>query len=111
MNAALPTFSDEAVVRNRIALLGIAGSFLAALSGISQSRLSLAFAGQRSFTLEEGKTLRELTARLVELKDAAGIFPLALHDAKAVRRLLNRMDERQIDAEQVRVAVQTLFGE
>src|SRR6266478_2595272 len=110
MSAALPTFSAEAIVRDRIALLDTSASFLAALAGIPQSRLSLALNGTRSLGAEEGERLKDLTVKLIELRDACGIFPLALHNAKAVRRLLDRMDERSITPEQVRDAVQVLFG-
>src|SRR5229473_7843556 len=76
MNAALPTFSAEAIVRDRIALLDTSASFLAALAGIPQSRLSLALNGTRSLGAEDGERLKALTIKLIELRDACGIFPL-----------------------------------
>ena len=110
MGAALPTFSDEAIVRDRLALMEASASFLAALAQIPQSRISLALSGNRSLSREDGAKLKALTARLIELRDACGIVPLALHDAKAVRSLLDRMDQKEIGTEQVRLAFQTLFG-
>ncbi len=111
MSIALPTFSAEAIVRERIASLDTSASFLAALAGIPQSRLSLALNGTRSLGAEDGEKLKEITARLIDLREACGVFPLALHNAKAVRRLLDRMEERDITTSMVREKIVELFGD
>jgi hypothetical protein len=111
MNAALPKFSDEAVVRDRCAFLETSGSFLAALAGIPQSRISQAFNGVRALSPADRANLKALTARLIELKDACGIFPLSLNNAERVRRLLDRMEKKEITVEQVRATMSGLFGE
>jgi hypothetical protein len=110
MNGALPSLSDEAIVRDRIAMLETSTTFIAALARIPQSRLSLAFSGNRALSREDGELLKDLTARLLQLKAACGIIPLSLNNAERVRHLLNRMEERNITAAQVKTVIDGLLG-
>jgi hypothetical protein len=109
LNAALPTFSAEAIVRDRIGLLETSTSFIAALAQIPQSRLSLAFSGTRPLSRQDGVTLKALTARLLELRDAFGVVPLAFDNADRIRRLLACLDKQNITAEVVRQRISDLF--
>jgi hypothetical protein len=110
MNTALPQFSDEAIVRDRISLLETSTSFIAALSGIPQSRLSLAFSGTRALSAEDGHLLKVLTARLWDLKEALEPIPLALNNADRVRRLLAAIDRHDLTTEQIKASMSLLFG-
>jgi hypothetical protein len=96
-------------VRDRIALLETTTSFIAALAGIPQSRLPLAFSGTRALSREDGELLKALTARLLELRDALEPIPLALDNAGRMRVLLSGLDRHQITPEMVKEKISELF--
>jgi hypothetical protein len=110
MNAALPTYSAENIVREHLNELETNVSFLAALAGIPQSRLSLAFSGTRCLTAEDGILLTRLTAKLIDLRRAFGIIPLELKNAAKVRALLTVMEKKEITTDQIQNSVDGLFG-
>ena len=110
---ALPTFSAEAIIRDRCALLDISTTFLSALAGIPQSRLSLAFSGTRPLSggiSGDAEALMALTAQLVELADALAPVPLAMNDPGKIRLLLDEMKTLGITAQDVRTAISGVFN-
>jgi hypothetical protein len=111
MNAALPTYSAENIVREHLNELETNVSFLAALAGIPQSRLSLAFSGTRSLSAEDGTLLTHLTAKLIDLRRAFGIIPLELKNAAKVRALLTAMEKSNVTDIDISTAVEKLFQE
>jgi transcriptional regulator with XRE-family HTH domain len=101
------TLSAENRIRERMQSLGISAAFLAAISGVEATRLSLAFRGVRDLKMEDADKLLRLTADLVELSEA--IKPLALpNDVPGMARVLKHLRGK---SEEVQAAVAKLFEE
>lgn len=105
----LATFSNENRLRGCLLELNCSGTFLAALAGMSQSKLSQCLSGVRTLSEEDASYLLGLTERLMALRQAFGIVPLELSNPKSVRALLDVMDEKGITTEQVAEAIRNLF--
>jgi hypothetical protein len=110
MSAALPTYSDENILRDRLGLLNCSTSFLAALAGVPQSRLSLAFNGTRSLDRDDANRLKELTAQLLELVEAFKPVPLALQNPAEVQLLLSALHKNSVGVAEVRQKIAELFA-
>lgn len=99
------TLSAENRIRERMKLLGLSAAFVAALSGVEATRLSLAFRGVRDLSNEDANTLLVLTSDLVELSEA--IKPLSLpNDVPGMKRVLDSLRGR---ADEVQATVAKLF--
>jgi len=99
------TLSAENRIRERMQSLGISAAFLAAISGVEATRLSLAFRGIRDLPNEDAMKLLTLTADLVELSEA--VKPLALpDDVPGMLRVLKHLRGR---SEEVETAISGLF--
>jgi transcriptional regulator with XRE-family HTH domain len=99
------TLSAENRIRERMKLLGISAAFLAALSGVEATRLSLAFRGVRDLSNEDANALLALTADLVELSEA--VKPLALpEDVPGMKRIVEHLRGK---GEEVQNAISGLF--
>ena len=61
-----------------------------AISGVSQSRISMSFRGVRGFSIPEIQLLNALIADLREIAQDAAPFPVAFRNVEAVRRLLEQ---------------------
>jgi hypothetical protein len=103
------TYAVENVVQTRMKELGCTASFVAALYGMSQGRMSTVLSGQKDFTHEEGEALVKLTTRLIDIRNALGFVPLDLRDVKKVRDLLSAMDAAGVTTEQVQEVISHLF--
>lgn len=102
-------YAAENIIQQNINELGCAGSLIAAVAGISQSRWSAVMNGQKDFGAQEGEQLKGLTARLIDIRDAVKPLPLGLRDAQAVRGMLDMMDRTGVTLEQLRASIENLF--
>jgi transcriptional regulator with XRE-family HTH domain len=99
------TLSAENRIRERMKLLGLSAAFMAAISGVEATRLSLAFRGIRDLSNDDAKTLLDLTTDLVELSEA--VKPLALpDDVPGMARVLKHLRGR---SEEAQTAISSLF--
>jgi len=100
------TLSAENRIRERMKLLGLSAAFVAALSGVDATRLSLAFRGIRDLSNDDAGTLLALTHNLIELSEA--VKPLALpNDVPGMKRVMKALEDSS--AETIRAKVSTLF--
>jgi transcriptional regulator with XRE-family HTH domain len=99
------TLSAENRIRERMQSLRMSAAFLAAISGVEATRLSLAFRGIRDLSNSDAELLLKLTADLVELSEA--IKPLSLpDDVPGMAGVLKHLRGR---SEEVQTAVAKLF--
>jgi len=100
------TLSAENRIRERMKLLGLSAAFVAALSGVEATRLSLAFRGIRDLSNDDAMKLLLLTENLVELSEA--VRPLALpSDVPGMARVLKVFEGQ--DPEAIRTKISALF--
>ena len=100
------TLSAENRIRERMKLLGLSAAFVAALSGVEATRLSLAFRGIRDLSNDDAEKLLSLTLNLVELSEA--VKPLALpDDVPGMARVLKALNEQSTEA--IRAKISALF--
>ena len=103
------TLSAENRVRDRLQSLGATANFLAALSGIPATRISLATRGIQELRSEHATLLLELTARLIDIADAFRPLPISLVNPTEVRALLDHMDANNLTPESIRQIVTAIF--
>lgn len=82
------SLSVESRIESRLRELRTTVSFLAALDGISNTRLNQALRGHRPLDATDGVRLNALTLRLVELADAFRPLPISFSNPEEVRGLL-----------------------
>jgi hypothetical protein len=99
------TLSAENRIRERMQSLRVSAAFLAAISGVEATRLSLAFRGIRDLPNEDATKLLELTRDLVELSEAVKPFALP-DDVPGMARVLKHLRGK---SEEVETAVAKLF--
>lgn len=79
----------ESRIRQALTDLDVDQAAFAALSGVSQSRLSSAFRGVRCFSGPEIEKLSALVTELREIADNAAPIPVAFQNIEATKRLLS----------------------
>jgi hypothetical protein len=90
------TLSVENRIRERMKVLGISASFLAALGRVEVSKLSLAFRGIKQFSNEDGNRLLAITDELVGIAEA--VKPLALpSNVPDMQRVLGALNTKSPD--------------
>jgi transcriptional regulator with XRE-family HTH domain len=99
------TLSAENRIRERMQSLGMSAAFLAAISGVEATRLSLAFRGIRDLSNDDAKKLLSITEDLVTLSEAAKPFALP-GDVPSMTRILKHLRGRN---EEVETTIATLF--
>jgi len=82
------SLSVESRIESRLRELRTTVSFLAALDGISNTRLNQALRGHRPLETTDGIRLNDLTLRLVELRDAFAPLPISFSNPEEIRGLL-----------------------
>jgi transcriptional regulator with XRE-family HTH domain len=78
----------ESRIRQALIELDIDQAAFAVLSGLSQSRLSMAFRGTKDFTGPEVEKLSALVTDLREITESANPIPVSFRNLDAVKRLL-----------------------
>jgi len=78
----------ESRIRAALVDLDIDQAAFAVLSGLSQSRLSMAFRGVKDFSGPEIQKLSALITELREIAESAGPIPVSFRNLDAVKRLL-----------------------
>jgi transcriptional regulator with XRE-family HTH domain len=78
----------ESRIRQALIELDIDQAAFAVLSGLSQSRLSMAFRGTKDFSGPEIEKLSALVTDLCEITESANPIPVSFRNLDAVRRLL-----------------------
>lgn len=78
----------ESRIRATLLELDIDQTAFAVLSGLSQSRLSMAFRGTKDFSGPEVEKLSALVTELREIAESANPIPVSFRNLDAVRRLL-----------------------
>lgn len=107
----LASLSAENRIETRRQELGCSAIFLCTVAELPASRWTMAIKEIRPLSEKDAKTLLDLTQVLMDLKTALSPVPLALNNAGEVRALLNSMAEKSLTIEQVKVAVNQLFGQ
>jgi hypothetical protein len=82
------SLSVESRIESRLRELRTTVSFLAALDGISNTRLNQALRGHKPLDTKDGIRLNDLTLRLIELQDAMRPLPISFQNVEEVRGLL-----------------------
>jgi hypothetical protein len=78
----------ETRIRQALTDLDIDQAAFAVLSGLSQSRLSMAFRGVKDFSGPEAEKLSALVQELREIVNSAAPIPVSFRNLDAVKRLL-----------------------
>jgi hypothetical protein len=100
-------------IRERISLLqsvGISARALAAVHGISPTKLQNAVDDVSYLGAQVESDLSETARLLLELERVARPLLLPVRDKDALRRLVNHVKDNDISPEQIRAAVSGVFG-
>ncbi len=90
-------------------MLGCSAIFLSALANIPASRLNFALRGLKPLENPDAAKLLELTDRLLAIREAFQPIPVELTRVDEVRGLLNVMDRRGLQPEDIRKIVSNVF--
>jgi hypothetical protein len=83
------SLSAEARINEKIAKLNCTVAFIAALSGISNTRLSNALSGLKALPGRDGEDINQLCADLIEFCNAQAPIPVELRNPILIKRILD----------------------
>ena len=103
-------YTPELKIADRLNELDCTSGFIAALYGLSHSRVASALRGDSPFRREDADGLLNLTQKLIELRDSVAPIPLRLSNATEIRTLLDKMKREYIESADIRRALDTIFN-
>jgi hypothetical protein len=106
---ALTALSNGVTLPTKFFELGIAGKIACAIVGIPSSRLSLCVSGVQDLSPRDAERLHSLHKMLTKLQMAVP-FPLSFRDADRWRDIVKRIEQDNINIDDIGVAMDKIFG-
>jgi hypothetical protein len=107
---SLTALSNGAILPVKLFDLGLSGKTACAILGVPASRLSLCVGGTQDLSPVDAANLYKLIKRLGDIQ-AAVKFPLSFRSADRWREILDRIDRKNIQVDDIASAMDKIFGE
>jgi hypothetical protein len=105
----LSALSNGVTLPTKFFELGISGKIACAIIGVPASRLSLCVSGVQDLSARDAERLHSLCKTLMKIQMAVP-FPLSFRDADRWRDILKRIEQDEINIDDIGAALDKIFG-